>query len=267
MEEPTISIQTIDENLEEGMIISNKNVTNIKNDICNDIDLTKLNKKELCDKCKELGIKCYTSKNKSQLIEIIKNKLEGGEISNSDIEPNKNTKIDTFTKSNLIQFYNLHKSYVEGIKELSKKEGIKVRFPSIPEYISENIIKFIIHKTGDESSSWNCNTGDLYSQIEGKQECKCFTSDGPISFTPSSEWDVIYFLDARYWLNNNYILYKVNLKKNSDGWKNIPMNKNQTFDDQCKQGRRPRIGWDLLYKHIDNHCEKIYEGTFEEIIN
>jgi hypothetical protein len=41
----------------------------------------------------------------------------------------------------------------------------------------------------------------------GFQECKCFTSDGPLSFTPSSNWDVIYFLDARDWLNDNFILY------------------------------------------------------------
>ena len=57
------------------------------------------------------------------------------------------------------------------------------------------------------------------------------------------------------------------MKKQSDEWKNIPMNKKQSFDDQCKQGRRPRIGWDSLHKYIKDHCEKIYEGTFDEIIN
>ena len=51
--------------------------------------------------------------------------------------------------------------------------------PSIPEDISENLIKFMIHKYGDISSNWSCKTGDLLSSIEGKQECKCFTSDGP----------------------------------------------------------------------------------------
>jgi hypothetical protein len=237
------------------------------------VDFTSLNKDELKTKCKELGIKGYSSKNKQELITLIQYKLGNETESNSIISvascklATKLSAKDTYTTEVLQQCYNIHKSYVEQIKNLSKNLGIKVRLPSIPEYISENIIKFIIHKNGDESSSWNCSTGDLYSQIEGKQECKCFTSDGPISFTPSSEWDAIYFLDAREWLNDNFTLYRVKLKKQSDEWKNIPMNKKQTFDDQCKQGRRPRIGWDLLHKHIEDYCEKIYEGTFDEIIN
>lgn len=234
------------------------------NIIIPEIDLTKFSKDELKDKCKELGIKGYSSKNKQTLIGLIQDKLGLVTEHDTNCKVTKSSKEDKYTKDILKQFYNVHKSYVEQIKELSKKIDIKVRFPCIPEYISENIIKFIIHKNGDESSNWNCS-GDLYSQIEGKQECKCFTSDGPISFTPSSNWDIIYFLDAREWLNDNFILYRVNLKKQSDEWKNIPMNKNQSFDDQCKQGRRPRIAWDSLYKYIEDHCEKIYEGTFEGI--
>jgi hypothetical protein len=35
------------------------------------MNLTALNKKELVDKCKELGIKKYSGKNKDQLIELI----------------------------------------------------------------------------------------------------------------------------------------------------------------------------------------------------
>ena len=35
------------------------------------MDLTKLSKKELLDKCEEFGIKKYKSKNKSELIELI----------------------------------------------------------------------------------------------------------------------------------------------------------------------------------------------------
>jgi hypothetical protein len=100
---------------------------------------------------------------------------------------------------------------------------------------------------------------------EGKQECKCFTSDGPPSFTPSSEWDVIYFLDARKWLNNHFILYRVSLKRTSDEWKNIKVSKSQTFEDQTKQGRRPRITWESLKPQIEPYCEKVYEGIFEDI--
>lgn len=84
-------------------------------------------------------------------------------------------------------------------------------------------------------------------------------------FTPSSEWDVIYFLNAKDWINDNYILYKINLKRNSEIWKNIKINKIQTFEDQCKQGRRPRMNFDLLQKQLSEHCLKVFEGNFENI--
>lgn len=173
---------------------------------------------------------------------------------------------DTYTKEILIEQYNLHKSYVEGRKNTTKKVGVKIRLPCIPEDISENIIKQIIHnKLNDKTSSWDCKKGDLYSQKEGKQECKCFTSDGPPSFTPKTDWDVIYFLDAKNWLNDKFILYRVLLKRTSTEWKNIKVSKTQTFEDQTKQGRRPRITWDSLQPQIASYCSKVYEGTFEDI--
>ena len=122
---------------------------------------------------------------------------------------------DTYTKEVLLEQFLLHKTYVTKRKESSKRLGVSFRMPGIPEDISENIIKFIIHKNGDTTSKWNC-AGDLLSDKNGKQECKCFTSGGPISFTPSSDWNVIYFLDATKWLNNNFKLYKVPLTKTSD---------------------------------------------------
>ena len=173
---------------------------------------------------------------------------------------------DTYTKRLLIEQYNLHKTYVLGRINTTHEISVKVRLPSIPEDISENIVKYIIHnKLQDITSLWNCKKGDLQSLKEGKQECKCFTSDGPLSFTPSSEWDVIYFLDARKWLIDHFILYKVSLKRTSEEWKNIKVSKSQTFEDQTKQGRRPRITWEALKPQIEPYCKKVYEGIFEDI--
>jgi hypothetical protein len=99
--------------------------------------------------------------------------------------------------------------------------GVTVRLAGIPEDISENIVKFIIHnKLNDISTVWNCRKGDLESQIDGKIECKCFTSDAPLSFSPSSEWDTLYFLDARDWLNDNFVLFRFPYKRTSNEWKN-----------------------------------------------
>jgi len=172
---------------------------------------------------------------------------------------------EKYTSELLKTQYNLHKTYVIGRIHTTNKINVKIRLPFIPEDISENIIKNIINNKLCDTSSWDCKTGDLQSQKEGKQECKCFTSDGPISFTPTSNWDIIYFLDARNWLNDNFILYKVSLKKSDEIWKNIKVNKKQTFDEQCKQQRRPRIKWVSLLPQISSYCEKVYDGTFIDI--
>lgn len=171
--------------------------------------------------------------------------------------------MEKYTQSILREQFNLHKSYVVGRKNTTIALGLNVRLPSIPEDISENLIKFIIHKT-DKTSTWDCK-GDLQSSVEGIQECKCFTSDGPLSFTPTSDWDVIYFLDARNWLTDHFVMYKIPLKKTSEEWKNIKVSKAQTFEDQCKQGRRPRITWDSLKPQIESYCIKVYEGSFDDV--
>ena len=172
--------------------------------------------------------------------------------------------VDSYTKEILIEQFGLHKMYVESRKASAARLGIQVRLPCIPEDISENIVKFIIHTLGDTTSSWSCK-GDLMSEAEGVQECKCFTSAGPLSFSPSSKWGVIYFLDAQQWLSDRFTLYKVNLKKEDTLWQNIPMSKTQTFGQQMAQGRRPRIAWHTLYPHIKDHTQKVFEGTFVDI--
>jgi hypothetical protein len=76
---------------------------------------------------------------------------------------------------------------------------------------------------------------------------------------------VLYFLDLRKWLNNEIVLWKVNLNYLSDEFKNINVNKKQTLGNQLIEGRRPHISWDNIYPQISNLYEKIYEGTFENI--
>ena len=220
------------------------------------MDFTKHSIKALKLLCKEQGRKGASNKNKDQLIELLTAPIVVPEPA-----------VDTYTPEVLREQYGLHKEYVTKRKESSARLGVVFRLPCIPEDISENIIKFIIHKNGDATSRWNC-AGDLLSDVEGKQECKCFTSEGPLSFTPSSEWNAIYFLDARAWMDDRFALHKVTLKKTDDLWKNMKMSKAQTFEDQSKQGRRPRITWDSLRPQVpDEHCTEVFNGTFSEIFN
>jgi hypothetical protein len=201
--------------------------------------------------------------NSFEIVVFSKNNMRS--LSKSNSKKIAENTLDMYSKEILKQQYEIHKNYVISRKNSSNILNISFRLPCIPEDISENMIKFIIHKNGDNTSSWNCK-GDLLSSIEGKQECKCFTSTGPISFTPSSEWDSIYFLDATQWLNDSFKLYKFPYKRTSDEWKNIKVNKNQTFEDQSLQGRRPRINWLGLYPQIKEKCSLIFEGSFEDII-
>lgn len=205
-------------------------------------------------------------KKKNVVSNITTSNENGLEPSVNNITNKKKTVpvIDSYTKNVLQEQFYLHKDYVSKRKESATRLGISFRHSGIPEDISENMIKYIIHRNGDVSSKWNCK-GDLLSVKEGIQECKCFTSDGPCSFTPSSEWDVIYFLDARKWLNDKFILYKISLKMSSEEWKKIKVSKLQTIDDQCKQGRRPRITWNSLQPQISEFCENIFEGSFSDI--
>jgi hypothetical protein len=69
----------------------------------------------------------------------------------------------------------------------------------------------------------------------------------------------------RDWLNNKFILWKVNVSSDSSEWQNIKMNKTQTMKEQCKQGKRPHISWENIYSQIPDKCFKVYDGTFEDI--
>lgn len=169
----------------------------------------------------------------------------------------------TYTLRTLGKRFNLHHAYVSMTKDMK----LGVRLPGIPEDISENMIKFyLVHKKGHDVT-WECQ-GDLLSKQEGRIECKCFTSEGPLSFTPSSNWDVIYFLDARQWMDRRFTIYKLGCSMKSDTWQDIIINKNKeprTFRGQADAGRRPRIAWGSLYPQIFNECEKVFEGCFEDI--
>jgi hypothetical protein len=66
-------------------------------------------------------------------------------------------------------------------------------------------------------------------------------------------------------LNDKFVLYRIPLKRTSEQWKKIKVSKRQTFEDQAKQGRRPRITWESLYPQIGSYCSKVYEGNFDDI--
>ena len=214
--------------------------------------------------CKEKNITKFSKLRKNELIDIIYNHSDKNKNKSKNILE-KSTIDNKYTKNILLKRFNIHLQYYKDMKETAIECGIDFRSPSIPEDISENIIKFILRLNSDVTSNWN-REKDLISETEGIQECKCFTSNGPISFTPVSEWDCIYFLDARNWSNKKFKLYKFPYKKTSEEWKNIKVNKTETFQDQCDQKRRPRINWESLYFQIKDRCTLVFDDSLENIL-
>lgn len=171
---------------------------------------------------------------------------------------------DKYNEDTLKIFYKIHKEYVEKIISASTILNIKVRSPIMPEHISENIIKMVLKKyLKMDTCSWNCK-GDL-SYEGNKIECKTFTSNGPLSFGPNEAWDYIYFYDAREWLKDKHIIYKLSVKNTDPIFQNIKINKTETFNEQAKMDRRPRIIFEEFKTQLGDKLIKIFEGKFEEI--
>lgn len=183
-----------------------------------------------------------------------------------------NEKEDKYTHDILSKRYIMYRDSYNITSEIIKTTCLPIRHQNPPEDITENIAKFIIKNyDNDPTCKWAKSIGikgDLYSEkytIESPAEIKTLTTDGPSSFGSDKKFSVIYFLDMRQWLYDIIILWRVNLTSESSEWKGIKMNKTQIFEEQCKEGRRPHIGWDNIYSQISKHCVKIFEGRFEDI--
>jgi hypothetical protein len=159
---------------------------------------------------------------------------------------------------NDIKYYN---------KILKRKRSKLIRQINMPEYISENVIRLaIISECEDLINCRTADKGDLVCK-SGKIECKCFTSDGPISFGPKESWTHLFIMDARnIEINEPCKIYRINLKNTDKKWKNIWVSETKTYQNQCDRGIRPRIGWDFLRPQIEEHLELIFYGHITELI-
>ena len=60
----------------------------------------------------------------------------------------------------------------------------------------------------------------------------------------------------RDWLNNRFVLWKVDVSSDSPEWHNIKMNNTQTLKEQCEKGVRPHISWENIYSQIQINALK-----------
>lgn len=89
---------------------------------------------------------------------------------------------------------------------------------------------------------------------------------GPCSFGPKEERSRIYFVDALNCFIKKFKIYEIKLSNKSKIWKSIKVNKEQTYEDQCLQGRRPRIKFKELIKQIPEYYISIlYNGYITDL--
>jgi len=91
-------------------------------------------------------------------------------------------------------------------------------------------------------------------------------SNGPISFGPTEPWDTLLILDGST-RNTWFKLYEIPHSNDSDVWSNIKVNKTQTFRDQCKQQRRPRMKFKAICKKLkDNPPQLLWQGDIRDLL-
>ena len=140
------------------------------------MDLTKLLKTQLLEKCKELGITKFKSKNKQELIELINTKSQEKKVE-LKINNNNNEVIET-KKYNLMEILNnLLISY--SLKDLSNDLNVArgtitrwIELNDIPKNYEFDILKLL--KTPINYSNYSTKEKDQYfTPVETAQ--KCFT--------------------------------------------------------------------------------------------
>lgn len=172
---------------------------------------------------------------------------------NVKIKKNKIVSTKQIRSNDLVVLLTAHKTYYEALAPF----GQRVNFP---EQLSQSLIMWMLAFNDRECK--RCCPGDL---VEGnqKRECKAFSSTGPLSFSPSSSWDIV--LDAREWQNDKYTLYEVNLTSLSPEWLGVKVNANDTFEKQAKAGRRPRLGWRTLYQQLEINTKVLFNGSIDTL--
>ena len=174
---------------------------------------------------------------------------------------------ESFTLNNLKLFLNSYFQLDNTIKFINKElKNRKCRRINFPSEISENIVKFILHHKYNKKCTWDNKYGDLIFDDKYKIEVKSFTSDGPISFGPQENWDIIYFLDSKKYNQNIYILYELKLKNTDLRWKNLKVSNSQNFYEQCQEKRRPRISFDKILLQFQEEINVVFNGSIESLL-
>lgn len=166
----------------------------------------------------------------------------------------------------VLKHLEIYKKYYKDIEFLNQHLiGKKIRYSNFPSEISENIVKFIFFRKYNIMPSWNTKTGDLEC-MNLILEVKAFSSTGPTTFGPKEKWNFIYFLDATRFQESIFTVFECKIKNTNPIWQQLKVNKHQTYEDQCRQGRRPRLSFCDIYHQLGSNCKMIFKGHINDIL-
>lgn len=146
---------------------------------------------------------------------------------------------------NLIEMYNIWNKLSTMLNEYGCR---RINFPELSELIFCLIYDCwrVNNVSGIEHSSFDCYNPKTKSRIQVKATS---VENDLTSFGPKSIWDELYFMD--FFPNKKYDgCFDVYLIPNDPVY-NYQINKNETFKDQQKQGRRPRFSIKNLIKELN----------------
>lgn len=183
-----------------------------------------------------------------------------GYLCRCDLTPLK----DGMTLDNVIQYIDGYNTLLRVQSKVNKTlTNKKIRKINYPSEITENIVKFAIAKKYKVMGNWDIKPGDLKvlcKQIEVKGG---FIENGPPTFGPTEKWDWIYFVDCDKTFDMIFKVYEV--KKSNIDFHRLRVSQNQTFGDQCLQGKRPRLVFSSIKQQLGDNIELIFQGHITEL--
>ena len=171
--------------------------------------------------------------------------------------------------SRLINRYNQNLIFVKKFNKLLSKK--KIRNENFPSHISENIAKYAIYKKYKIMPCWDTKKGDIViDKLNLQIEVKGFMSDGPTSFGPTENWDLIYFVDCRKTLEKKFKVYEVKLSNRDEKFRSIKLNKTDTYGDICDKNQRGKLRgcFEKIFKpQLGDECKLIFDGVLKKLDN
>lgn len=143
---------------------------------------------------------------------------------------------DKFDKSDFIELKNIFKDWINLNHKLSKLGG---RGLNVPDVFSEGLFCYYFNAVRTNGTAYSFDA-IMISSNNGVQIKSASIEKDLTSFGPNSTWDELYYIDfaPNGIVDGNVKFYKIDFDL-----RNFIINKtkNESFLDQQKQGRRPRL--------------------------